>query len=88
MITLHDLDNAEFLEHYQVDMNLVAAKALQGKPQQSRWHLEFDCDGAPFVWEGAAESEAEAIALGRLAIYADGRYNQNARVAICLERHP
>lgn len=85
--TLHDLDNAEFLERFPIDMNLVAARALQAKPQ-SRWHLEFDCEGAPFIWDGAADSEAEAIALGRLAIYMDGRYDEKSRVAICLERHP
>ncbi len=85
MSTLHDLDNSEFLERYPVDMNLVIAQALAGKMR--RWHLEFDCDGAPFVWDGAAEHEQEAVALGRKAIYWDGRYNEeSARVAICLER--
>ena len=86
MSTLHDLDNAEFLERFQLDMNLVAATALQGKRPMHRWHLEFDCDGAPFIWDGAADSEGEAIALGRLAIYMDGRFDETARVAICVQR--
>lgn len=83
--TLHDLDNGEFLECFPVDMNLVAAEALKG--MRRRWHLEFDCEGAPFIWDGAADHEEEALALGRKAIYWDGRYNvETARVAICLER--
>lgn len=85
MSTLHDLSNEEFLERFSLDMHLVAARALEG--MRRRWHLEFDCAGAPFVWEGAADSEAEAIALGRLAMYSDGRFDHRAaRVSICLER--
>ena len=69
-----------------VDMTAVAAAALQGKQPMHRWHLEFDCHGAPFVWDGAADSEGEAIALGLLAIYMDGRFDETARVAICVQR--
>ena len=83
--TLHDLDNSEYLERYPIDMNLVAANALKG--MQRRWHIEFDCDGAPFVWDGAADHEEEALALARKALYWDGRHDvKTARVAICLER--
>ena len=83
--TLHDLDNGEFLQRFPIDMNMVAAKALA--PKMRRWHIEFDCDGPPFIWDGAAEHEEEALALARKALYWDGRYNvETARVAICLER--
>lgn len=83
--TLHDLDNGEFFERYPVDMNVAIAEALKGK--QRRWHLEFDCEGAVFVWDGPANSEREAIALGQKALHWDGRYNiETARLAICLER--
>lgn len=83
---LHDLDNQEALASLPpLDMNLIAHRALLG--MQRRWHIEFDCDGAPFVWDGAADSEPEAIALAQKAIYFDGRYSiETARVAICLER--
>ena len=82
--TPHDLDNSEYPARVPVDMNLVAAQALAG--MKRRWHLEFDCEGAPFIWDGPADSEAEAIALGRLAILTDGRYREDLRLAICLER--
>jgi hypothetical protein len=25
-----------------------------------RWRLEFDCDGAPFIWHGKSKSQAAA----------------------------
>ena len=85
--TLHDLDNIEFLERYPVDMNLVAAKALADlDKRRRRYHLEFDCEGHPYIWDGEADSEGEAISLGRLAIFADGRFDSTARVVVCLER--
>lgn len=84
--TLHDLDNQEFLERFPLDMEAVTKMAMTPKRPMRRYHLEFDCGGAPFIWSGTAEHETEAIALGRLAIELDGRYEATARVAICLDR--
>ena len=51
-----------------------------------RWHLEFDLDaGQPFIWDGAARSERDAIAQARHALRREG-LDDTARVAICLER--
>lgn len=86
--TLHDLDNVEFLERYPLDMDAVARMAATPKRPMRRYHLEFDCEGAPFIWDGLAEHETEAIALARLAIELDGRYDPTARVAICFDRGP
>lgn len=86
MSTLHDLDNSEFLERYPLDMDAVARMAVRPKHKTKRYHLEFDCDGHPFIWDGAADTETEAIALGRLAIELDGRFDATSRVAVCLER--
>lgn len=86
--TLHDLDNAEVLERFPLDMDQVSRDALRSVTAR-RWRLEFDCEGAPFVWTGAADSEAEAVSLGRLAIYMDGRFNQDtARPVVCIEVRP
>ena len=85
MNTLHDPRNEEFLERYNVDMNMVVRDALQD--MQRRWHIEFDAEGATFIWDGAAGSEKEAVALAWKAIYWDGSYDvEKARIVICLER--
>lgn len=86
MSTLHDLDNSEFLERFPLDMDAVTKMAATPKRPSRRYHLEFDCEGHPFIWDGAAESEREAIALGRLALELDGRFDPTARLAICLDR--
>lgn len=85
MSTLHDLDNAEFQERFPLDMEQVSRDALAGFGRR-RWKIEFDCEGVPFMWTGGADGEAEAIALGRLAIYMDGRHDQEkARPVACIE---
>lgn len=87
MSTLHDLDNSEFLERFPLDMDQVSREALG--IMRRRWRLEFNCDGAPFLWTGAADSETEAQSLGRMAIYMDGRYNQDtAQLTVCVEVGP
>lgn len=86
--TLHDLDNTEALERFPLDMEQVSREAL-GTMMRRRWRLEFNCDGAPFLWTGAADSEAEAQSLGRMAIYMDGRYDQDrAQLVACFEVTP
>ena len=85
LLGLHDLSDEEFRERYPVDMGLVARAALAG--MQRRWHIEFDAEGATFIWDGAADSETEAVALAWKAIYWEGIYDvEKARIVICLER--
>lgn len=85
-VTVHNLESGESLERWPLDMALVTELALATKMPTRRYHLEFDCGGHAFIWEGAADCEREAIALGRLALEVDGRFDSTARLAICLER--
>lgn len=62
----------------------------QELPGARRWYIALECAGTPFVWNGTADTEREAIALARLA----AKYSaiphgmDDVRVAICLERRP
>lgn len=85
MSGLHEPSQLDLAERFPLDMDQVSRDALASLTPR-RWRLEFDCEGAPFIWSGLADSEAEAVSLGRLAIYMDGRHDQDkARPVACFE---
>lgn len=86
MSTLHttDAEIEALLAGVQLDMNQVASTALARK--RRRWHIEFDLvEGQPFVWDGEATDERDAICQARAALRREG-LDDTARISICLER--
>jgi hypothetical protein len=54
---------------------------------ERRWFLEFESDGAPYVWRGFAFSEQEAERKARTFLRTErGTFNsETARLVACLE---
>ena len=62
----------------------------RGDPPFSRarlWHLEFDDDGRPCVWNGTAASAIAAVQQARADLAADHPdFDASARLTVCVER--
>ena len=62
----------------------------RGDPALSRarmWHLEFDDDGRPAVWNGTAANALAAVAQARADLAADHPdFDASARLSVCVER--
>jgi hypothetical protein len=62
----------------------------RGDPPLSRarmWHLGFDDDGRPCVWNGTAASAIAAVQQARADLAADHPdFDCGARLTVCVER--
>ena len=69
--------------------DLQQLQAIQPEPPARptrTWRLEFDCQGAAFIWTGQADTEREAVNLARRSIYMQGDYDQDAaQLVTCVE---
>lgn len=82
MSTSHDLSNAEYLAKFAGDVEIAEAEFALNSARQRRWHVEIDTGGGiPFVWDGQARTEAQAVGS---ACIASG--SPVARVLACYER--
>jgi hypothetical protein len=70
---------------FTIDMDAVTREALKGKPR--RWHVQFDCEGLVFNWEGEADSQGLAIikAQNDLSQQFATFHRFDSRAVVCVE---